>query len=394
MAQSKGHKQFPFKWRAAWLALGRANPTAAYVWDYMFWRSDKDDIFDLEESLVCKDTGLERKTLCKARSLIAKHGGFRRLYSRNPQGQLIVKYQMLGFEEGEQVPENGTSNKSQQTGLEPSTVLRDSVKRDHTVDTPSVDTSNQEPVDTRVREKGRKVSPPLASLATSQLAESLPNPTPNELRVFRALALAPSSDSLNDLRQVYENIQSYNSIIGYWNWNQSHQPDRLVFYDLNQVLRSLTEGQKRGFSKYLKHSDRPCPVCKKLNGGKDRKIVEYDSNVRSTCFDCDDDSCDNCLAWLEDHPPVPDAPQSDAVRDVFSVESPDELAAKAGCENHGRAHCPICEAEPRQAFEIECVDCGQEGKGNCICGKKPCKTCNHLQCECPRRSLSQIVGES
>jgi hypothetical protein len=125
-------------WRKSWLELGRENPTGAYVWSYMWWRSGPDNIFDLEEGLVCKDLGLNRKTLCKARSLIEKHGGFKRLYSRNALGQLLVRYQMLGFELGEQVPNSGPESESQETVSEPEPTLRNVVNRGHTVDTSPV----------------------------------------------------------------------------------------------------------------------------------------------------------------------------------------------------------------------------------------------------------------
>jgi hypothetical protein len=314
MAQSKGHKQFPFKWRAAWLALGRANPTAAYVWDYMFWRSDKDNIFDLEESLVCKDTGLERKTLCKARSLVAKHGGFRRLYSRNPQGQLIVKYQMLGFEEGEQVPENGTSNKSQQTGLEPSTVLRNPVKRDHTVDTPPVDTSNQKPVDTEVSELvSEEDACSLRSQATARESSELRSPEPppatdRERALAFALHCNVTADERIALRDFFEMGFTEEEFWDFWHWNQQHKSGGLQFATLREANNALHSGSSRSaWKQWQRHKENPCRKCK--------------------------------------HVPMPDLPNESRLCSECDV-------------SHSRASCPCFEAMAaakagRQAFEIE-----------------------------------------
>lgn len=141
MADKKGHKQFPFAWRGAWLKLFQESPTAAAVWAYMFWRSDKDNVFDLCEGLMCHDLNLNPKTLGKARSLIHAKGGFKRECERNERGQLVVRYRMLDFSEPSPeiyltpTPNIGGESLPQKTDVDPSPSLRRRVKRGHTVDT-------------------------------------------------------------------------------------------------------------------------------------------------------------------------------------------------------------------------------------------------------------------
>ncbi len=171
-----GFKQFPFAWRDKWLALFRESPTAAAIWDFMWWKSDVNGIFDLPEGLMCKDLNLNPKTVHKARSLIARHGGFERLCHRNELGQLVVRYQMHGFDKDKATktadtrftpsPKNGSAPRAQKTGFEPEPSLRTPVKRTPSVATPSVDT--KEEVDTE------------AKLASTPSHQEEAKPTPDE----------------------------------------------------------------------------------------------------------------------------------------------------------------------------------------------------------------------
>lgn len=184
--KKQGFKKFPFAWRKAWLELGRQNPTAAYVWTYMWWRTDKASIFDLEESLVCLDIGLGRNALCKARSFLVARGGLERINSYNEKGQRIVTYRVVS--PGTQIPENGTqriSSKYRKEVPSPDTASLDLANRYHTVDTvpvtpavaslpmtPAIPESKAVDTSKPKKEVGREEAPPsAASLAGTSKAE-------------------------------------------------------------------------------------------------------------------------------------------------------------------------------------------------------------------------------
>ena len=282
MAQS-GHKQFPFAWRAQWLLLMQASPTAAAVFTYMHWRSNKDNIFDLCEDLMCKDLGLNRQTLCKARALIYKHGGFKRICERTKTGQLAVKYEILGFETGDQVRETHTSSKSAKPVPEPSTGLPYVAKPYHTVDTSlvsTVDTSNQEPVDTTPL--GRKQA---SDGLPSSKTKTEPQPPVRVWSINQADDVARMQLNLGDypigratdliyklgcnpddeveflcfiqLMNFFNKTTGYDAehdLWNFWHWNQQHKTGGLVFYSLSDAYKAIKSDSRKGaYPQWKKH---------------------------------------------------------------------------------------------------------------------------------------------
>ena len=281
MAQS-GHKQFPFAWRAKWLLLMQASPTAASVFTYMYWRSDKNNIFDLCEELVCKDLGLNRQTLCKARSLIAKHGGFKRICERTKTGQLAVKYEVLGFEMGDQVREPHTSDKSEKPTPKPSTSSPYVAKRDHTVNTfleSAVDTSNQPPVDTTPlgRKQASAIGPSKTGEAVTDRKWSI-NSLDDQHEMQKNLGDYPIGRGVDFIQKLgcnpddhrewfaFIDLMSYfarhenpcmnqeHALWSYWHWNQQHKTGGLLFYSLQDARDAiLSDNRKGAYPQWLKH---------------------------------------------------------------------------------------------------------------------------------------------
>jgi hypothetical protein len=70
---------------------GKQKFTLVAIWDYMFWRSGKGNLFELSEDLVCFDIGCDATTLRKARSILVAEGWLQKESLRDKGGRWAVR---------------------------------------------------------------------------------------------------------------------------------------------------------------------------------------------------------------------------------------------------------------------------------------------------------------
>jgi hypothetical protein len=67
---------------------GKQKFTLVAIWGYMFWRSGKNNLFELSEELVCFDLGCDATTLRKARQILVANGFISSAMTSSQRGRI------------------------------------------------------------------------------------------------------------------------------------------------------------------------------------------------------------------------------------------------------------------------------------------------------------------
>jgi hypothetical protein len=88
-------KFFPFAARQPLWDMAKKHGKMKYsivaIWEYMFWRSGKKNLFELADDLVCLDLGCDTHTLCGVRKVLQAEGWLKKESLRDKGGKWLTR---------------------------------------------------------------------------------------------------------------------------------------------------------------------------------------------------------------------------------------------------------------------------------------------------------------
>lgn len=70
---------------------GKMKYTIVAIWEYMYWRSGKTNLFELADDLVCLDLGCDTHTLCGVRKVLQAEGWLKKESLRDKGGKWLTR---------------------------------------------------------------------------------------------------------------------------------------------------------------------------------------------------------------------------------------------------------------------------------------------------------------